>query len=609
MRVRRFIETVKPWHPSQYYGRVRSVGKNYLKGAFPSPARQILIKLHPEGLSPVEFRAGPKWLPKMDRSAEMAQAQQIIEGVFSFHGISQTYSNTVKWRNPVDNYLWDVQLNSFGFLDSLRCLAEDTNQRPRAVHCGKDLMCHWIHNCPYPTRPGWHPEVISARTCNWIKFLIDFPAADDHDIWDSISQQMTCLRKNVEIFLPGSQLVEDGIALAFAGLYFFEGGPPRRWLERGMRIVSRELARQILPGGGHFERSPMYHCILLESLIDCYNLLKAREMEPLWLAEKLRSMTQRMADFIHPDQEIPLLNDSALAHASNPLDILHYAKCSFGFKLEPPSRSHEDDGYFVFRDTRSFLIIDGGPIGPDYLPSHGHADTLSYELSIDKKRVIVDSGVFSYLADDLRAYCRGTAAHNTVVVDSHDQSEMWRSFRVGHRARTAPPIVFDDNQLAGFTGAHDGYRVLPGSVIHTRTLLHVPDKFFIVCDKLSGSGTHRLESYIHLSPDLKVEWHNDRCVVSGATGVVLQIPPFGCCTPQINHCWYCPEFGRKVETMNVVLTLTSALPCHFGYFLIPGDAAVETDCGFEKNNSYFRVAFRDGKTVAIRGIDDRYILE
>ena len=34
-------------------------------------------------------------------------------------------------------------------------------------------------------------------------------------------------------------------------------------------------------------------------------------------------------------------------------------------------------------DDKVVAIIDVAKIGPDYLPGHGHADTLSFELSIN----------------------------------------------------------------------------------------------------------------------------------------------------------------------------------------------------------------------------------
>ena len=68
-----------------------------------------------------------------------------------------------------------------------------------------------------------------------------------------------------------------------------------------------------------------------------------------------------------------------------------------------------------------FLIVDGGPVGPDYLPAHAHADIFSFELSLEGQRFVVDAGVFEYAAGEWRDFARSTAAHNTMTLDDRDQ--------------------------------------------------------------------------------------------------------------------------------------------------------------------------------------------
>ena len=56
-----------------------------------------------------------------------------------------------------------------------------------------------------------------------------------------------------------------------AGAYF-DGPAADFWLRRGLFILRRELAEQVLEDGGHFELSPMYHALILEDLLDLVNL-------------------------------------------------------------------------------------------------------------------------------------------------------------------------------------------------------------------------------------------------------------------------------------------------------------------------------------------------
>jgi len=574
----------------------------------PVPARKLLDSRRPVNLIPAPFDDKPAWLSRRDSTAACLEAQNIIEGVFEFHGQKRAYPDNIQWRNPVGDYLWDRQLHSFGYLDSFRCYAEDRDRAERTIIHAKKLMRDWVSRCPYPHMPGWHSEVISRRLVYWVKFLIDFPDDKDTDLWESLSQQATCLLKNVETYLPGEQLIENGIALAMAGLYFHEGDGPRRWLDAGMGIISQQIPVQVLPGGGHFERSPMYACVLIEGLINCYNLLKARKMQPVWLVKHLNAMTQRMAHLLHPDGDIPLLNDSALGHASHPVDVLEYARTSFDFRTAPHTRACEDDGYHTFSDQKMFLVLDNGPLGADVMPSHGHADALSYELSIGHKRVIVDSGVFGYHSDDLRAYCRGTSAHNTVTVDFQDQSDVWDSFRVGRRARATAPIIFEGDEFSSIVGGHDGYRTLPGAVMHYRTLIHVPRQFFIISDRLAGTHRHRLESHIHLAPGLQAEWRDERVLVVEQGRTILQIVPFRVDVMQKSFGWYCQRFGRKESNLHLVFAVNEDLPYRFGYFLVSSDAPVKATTCFEGEASTYTVEFEGRAPVLIRGLESRFTM-
>jgi len=121
-----------------------------------------------------------------------------------------------------------------------------------------------------------------------------------------------------------------------------------------------------------------------------------------------------------------------------------------------------DTGYATIRDNiaRSFLIFDCGPLGPDYQPGHGHSDVLSYELTLQGQRVIVDTGVSSYEQGPERYYERSTAAHNTVRVDGLEQAEIWGGFRVGRRPAVSSIHCGEIEDSQFVRGTHFGYKHL-----------------------------------------------------------------------------------------------------------------------------------------------------
>ena len=99
------------------------------------------------------------------------------------------------------------------------------------------------------------------------------------------------------------------------------------------------------------------------------------------------------------------------------------------------------------------LIFDAAAVGPDYIPGHAHADTLSFELSIGRERVFVNTGTSQYGSNLARHSERRTAAHNTVEVNNADSSEVWSSFRVGNRAKIIDSCIKRKNSAVMMNAA------------------------------------------------------------------------------------------------------------------------------------------------------------
>jgi uncharacterized heparinase superfamily protein len=147
------------------------------------------------------------------------------------------------------------------------------------------------------------------------------------------------------------------------------------------------------------------------------------------------------------------------------------------------------------------VLLDVGPLGPDDLPGHGHADTLTFELSLFGRRVVVDSGISTYDRTAERLRQRGTAAHNTVVVDGCDSSEVWDDFRVGRRARVFGVATSDDFARSRVTAAHDGYRRL--GIVHRRSW-ELSDGRLSIEDVVDGHSPHDIRVVFHFQPDFRI---------------------------------------------------------------------------------------------------------
>lgn len=414
---------------------------------------------------------------------------------FCFIGETGCVEYAEDWKSPVRKKLWLYNLHYFDDLN-----AENTGKHNQWQVA---YIRRWIEDNPPGHGVGWEPYPTSLRMVNWVKWVVQGNCPVD-SMADSMAVQARWLENRLEYHLLGNHLLANAKALAAAGL-FFQGEEARQWYKTGMTLLDSQLREQVLSDGGHFERSPMYHLIVLEDLLDLINLHRVygRSWPGKWkhLVPKMLFWSKIMR---HPDGEIPFFNDAAFGIAPRPGEVDTYAgrlgiACHQG--SEDKIAHMEPSGYVRIERGPAVVIADIGPVGPDYLPGHAHADTLSFELSLQGQRVCVNSGTSTYEAGPLRKWQRSTRAHNTVAVDGADSSEVWSAFRVARRASAVVETLRaggDEDVLAAF---HDGYCRLPGRPVHRRAWrLHSGG--LRVDDEISGTGMHTVELFLHFHPGI-----------------------------------------------------------------------------------------------------------
>ena len=457
------------------------------------------------------------------------------------------------WDDPADAYLWRYHLHYF----------DDLNAEGAASRAGwhRDLIGRWLAQNPPGGGVGWEPYPLSRRIVNWIHWLRR-GEVPPRGMVHSLANQVRALRGRLEWHLLGNHLLANAKALVIAGL-FFDGPEALGWRTRGAQILERELAEQILPCGGHFERSPMYHALVLEDLLDV--VATARHYGDSAVAQiaarPVVSMRRWLAAMCHPDGEIAFFNDAAYGMAPPPRALETYAR-RLGFGAAPAIADGalwlESSGYVRLQVDDAVVIVDVGDIGPDYLPGHAHADTLSIEASVGGHRLLVNSGTSGYGTGPERGRERGTAAHNTVEVDGQDSSEVWAGFRVARRARPR------DVRVDGLTisAAHDGYRRLPGDVMHRRDVTLAAGALAVE-DRLEGAPQTAVARF-HLHPDVGVEtpelgWFT-RGALAGPSRRVEWSVDGG--RARIEGARYGVRFGEICANRRIATTFTAAHAIH-----------------------------------------------
>jgi uncharacterized heparinase superfamily protein len=361
----------------------------------------------------------------------------------------------------------------------------------------------------------------------------------------------------------GNHLFANAKALLFAGL-FFDGAEAEEWYRTGLEIVDHELPEQVHEDGGHFELSPMYHTIFLEDLLDLVNLHRAYNRElSCKVTDKILGMFKWLETMCHPDGEISFFNDAAFGVTPSVQEIRGYLgrvlSLSPNYNVQGLLVDLPDSGYSRIDMGDVVAIIDRAAVGPDYLPGHAHADTLSFELSLFGQRVVVNSGTSVYGTGEQRQLERGTAAHSTLVVDGENSSEVWGGFRVARRARVFDRVQSEKDGIVKLSACQDGYKRLAGKPLHCRELLF-EDEQLTISDTVTGRGVHAVVSVLPLHPDVKVVTVDTDKVVLNVTGheVVVTVEGEGL-LEVVTDCYH-PEFGLSIENRKIMFRCDAKLP-------------------------------------------------
>lgn len=408
----------------------------------------------------------------------------------------------IGWDGPGEEKLWRYNQHYF---DDLNALEADSR-----LDWHREIVASWIAQNPPGTGTGWESYPTSLRIVNWIKWSLRHGVADAAFL-DSLAMQVRWLTRRLETHLLGNHLFVNAKALVFAGA-FFSGDEAASWRRTGLDILRREIPEQILPDGGQFERSPMYHALAYEDMLDLYNLRRCFASDTTWRENEDCELDPKMLALMgawlhtmsHPNGELALFNDTAadIAPSLHELDI-YAQRLGLPANARPQAAHLEDSGYIRLQVNEATVLFDAAPVGPDYLPAHAHADTLSLELSLNITRVIVNSGTSVYAEGLERSRQRSTAAHSTVMIDGQDSSEVWGSFRVARRAHPHDVRVKLERDKQHASARHDGYRRLPGGPVHERSLT-LQCNGLLIADTIEGNFKSA-QSRFYFHPEVSVE--------------------------------------------------------------------------------------------------------
>lgn len=476
-------------------------------------------------------------------------------------------NSAADWNNPNEEKLWLYNLHYFDDL-----VSENSSDR-------RSLQLFWIKrwindNPSEKGGNGWEAYTLSLRIVNWVKAFLSGLQVEQ-EILNSLAQQADYLSQVLEKHILGNHYFVNLKALLFAGC-FFRGNEADRWLAIALNDFEKEINEQVLADGSNFELSPMYHAIMLLDLVDLFNLFQVFNTRvPKSLVNITKDTIKKMFRWLDimslGDDKISFFNDSSFGVAPENSILREYAR-NLRFVTEKLGCKEEClavhdlkfSGYVSVRSRELCLIADLSPVGPNYIPGHAHADSLSFEMSLGASRIFVNSGVSVYSICEERLRQRGTSAHNTVLINGLNSSEVWSSFRVARRANIGNRVVgkMKDTKSVCFSAEHNGYIKLGIKCIHRRSW-EVSLIDCVITDVIKGAFDSAI-AYLHLHPDVDVISSGRRECTLRTREYEIKLFVTGADIVIEDSIWH-PEFGANIGSYKIRLKYLEA---HVVYHIV-----------------------------------------
>jgi hypothetical protein len=443
----------------------------------------------------------------------------------------------------------------------------------------KKLILSWLNfSCQQPHPASLHPYSISCRSISLIQGASRFQKnlKQDPEFLKLFSALLiTCgkiLRANLEKDLLANHFLKDGFGLYWLGAAFKR----KAWKNLGRKIIRQQLKEQILPDGGHFERAPSYHKMVLIDLLDLLTWIKEPALKNA-LQKKAEKMTNWLVKIVLPDNEIPLLNDSAFNHGPATQALLQYAsKVLKKEALQGPLYNHkesliklETSGYYIIQKPGQFkLIFDTGPLGPDYQLGHAHSDLLSFVLSFGKERFLTDTGTYCFKAGPERQFSRQTSSHNTVIINHQEQGQIWGDHRVGVRCLPYNKVKIKNRkkQISIQASRTD----LKGRLVHQRQIQVNFKNFHIQIIDTCWGGL--MQGFLHFHPQVKLQKLAPSRYLAQSKNHQAQLSFLKSYEVGLRKSWYFPEFYSKQKRPVLIFAqqgkppLKTKLTIYYGKF-------------------------------------------
>ena len=501
------------------------------------------VAAHPIDHWPFSFGKADRIViaPQDLRTSDATRASEIYAGRFAFAGKVVTCDSRSPFEMNPPSEDWAASLFGFGWLRHLRASASGiTRANARA------LVDEWITLNSSQDPIAWRADVVARRVMSW---LSQAPLVlDDADVQfyrrflRSLMRQVRHLRHTASQARDGVPRLQAAMALSYAALCMAR---QQRHIRAATKRLSEEMARQILPDGGHISRNPGALVELLVDLLPLRCAFTARNLvPPPELLNAIDRMMPMLRFFRHGDGNFALFNGMGPTPTDLITTILAYDDAR-----GTPLANAPHSGYQRLESGSTLVLMDAGCPPPMAVSQEAHAGCLSFELSVKQNRIVVNCGLPVASREGWRQVARTTAAHSTVTFNDTSSCRFIEAGPV-RRMLYGTPMIAGPRQVAVtreeqgdgtiLRASHNGYAEI-FNVIHERLLmlssdgrrLDGEDSFTPARGELVPAERDQFAVRFHLHPSVKANRLSD------GHGAMLAMPN--------REVWTFSAYGDRVE--------------------------------------------------------------
>jgi uncharacterized heparinase superfamily protein len=436
----------------------------------------------------LRFRITQRWPGDAKRGAEIAGGEVDLVGEL-------VRSPSPRWSPAGVGSEWLAAWHSFAWLSDVAASGGVARDVVR------DFLQSWIADNPGWRSLAWRSDVLATRLFAWVVHFDDIVKRDQddplrHAMLTSLVAQLRHLARTAAWELTGAGRVRafKGLITGMAVL----GGSEGR-LAKALKTFERELSAQILADGGHISRSPSLQLQALQDLIDTRAVLRAGQIEvPAALRQAIERMAPMLRFFRHGDRRLALFNDS-LEEDGVLIDLVLTRSETKG---RPPAHA-PNTGFDRLQAGKSLVLIDTGKPPPRGFDDHAHAGTLSFELSHERERIIVNCGAYRGPKPNWWRVARASAAHSALVVADTNSVEIRPDGTLGRTPATVARERAEHEGQQWVSATHDGYRERFGLIYARQLFLSADGEDLRGEDQLTGLPGAAFAVRFHLHPSVQ----------------------------------------------------------------------------------------------------------